>query len=141
MSSLIDENMQDSTEKVPGLGDIPLIGNLFKYQKRSKAKTNLMVFLRPTVVRSNEQSVNLAADRYNYIRGTEVIAQPSPTITLPNIKAPLLPEFQDGRLAGGSLSNVKPEATTKLQPLQSQFDAMQPALPSPVPQPSATRKD
>jgi general secretion pathway protein D len=140
LGGLIDENMQDSTEKVPGLGDIPLIGNMFKYQKRSKAKTNLMVFLRPTVVRSNEQSVNLAADRYNYIRGTEVIAEPGPTITMPNIKAPLLPEFQDGRLTGGSLSNVKPEPTK----LQSQFDAMQsgmPAVATPVPQPPAAHKD
>ncbi len=133
--------MQDSVEQVPGLGSIPIIGNLFKYQKRSKAKTNLMVFLRPTVVRSNEQSVNLAADRYNFIRGTEVIAQPAPAMTLPTITAPLLPELQGGRMVGGALSNVKPVPTTRLQPLNlndslQQQTAPVPAQTLPVPQPS-----
>ena len=152
LGGLIDENMQDSVEKVPGLGDIPIIGNLFKYQKRSKGKTNLMVFLRPTVVRSNEQSVNLAADRYNYIRGTEISEQPHPSMTLPTITAPRLPEFQDGRMLGGPLTNVKPIPTNKLQPLQSSspvpsspVPAAAPAAPavevSPIQQPTTSRQD
>jgi general secretion pathway protein D len=49
----------------------PLIGNLFKYQTRERTKTNLMVFLRPVIVRNKEQSGSLAADRYDYMRGRD----------------------------------------------------------------------
>lgn len=105
LGGLIDENLQDGVEKVPGLGDIPLVGNLFKYQKRSRVKTNLMVFLRPTVIRSNEQSVNLAGDRYDYIRNAEISTQPEPSLVLPDMKAPQLPPLQDGRISGGILFN------------------------------------
>jgi general secretion pathway protein D len=105
LGGLIDDNLQDGMEKVPGLGDIPLLGNLFKYQKRSRVKTNLMVFLRPTVIRNNEQSVNLAADRYNYIRNLEIAAQPEPSLVLPDMKAPQLPPLQDGQMVGGLLFN------------------------------------
>lgn len=105
LGGLIDDSTQDGTVKVPGLGDIPLIGNLFKYQKRSRIKTNLMVFLRPTVIRNNAQSTNLASDRYNYIRNEETIAQPENKLTLPNMGAPILPELTDGKMNGGVLFN------------------------------------
>ena len=105
LGGLIDETLQDGVEKVPGLGDIPIIGNLFKSQKRSRVKTNLMVFLRPTVIRSNEQSVNLASDRYNYIRNAEISAQPEKSLVLPDMKAPQLQPLQDGQMAGGLLFN------------------------------------
>jgi general secretion pathway protein D len=106
LGGLIDDNMQDSVEKVPGLGDIPVVGNLFKYRTRSRVKTNLMVFLRPTVIRTNEQSVNVAGDRYSYIRNAEIDAQPEQTMVLPNMGAPILPPLQDGRMIGGPLLNI-----------------------------------
>jgi general secretion pathway protein D len=53
---------------VRGLGDIPVIGNLFKYRSRTRAKRNLMVFLRPVVVRSKEQNNSISMDRYDYMR-------------------------------------------------------------------------
>jgi general secretion pathway protein D len=105
LGGLIDDNMQDSIEKVPVLGDIPLIGGLFQYKKRSHVKTNLMVFLRPTIIRSNEQSVNLSADRYDYIRNAEISGQPERTIIVPNMDAPQLPPLQDGKMSGGLLFN------------------------------------
>jgi len=105
LGGLIDDNMQDGIEKVPGLGDIPILGNLFQYKKRSHAKTNLMVFLRPTIIRNNEQSVSLAGDRYDYIRNAEINGQPERTIVLPNMDAPQLPKLQDGQVAGSLLFN------------------------------------
>lgn len=105
LGGLIDDNMQEGVVKVPGLGDIPILGNLFKYQKRTRKKTNLMVFLRPTVIRSNEQSVSLTTNRYDYIRNAELEAQPENKLTLPNMGAPLLPPMQNGRIAGGPLSS------------------------------------
>jgi general secretion pathway protein D len=121
LGGLIDESQRDGVVKVPGLGDIPLIGNLFKYQKRSRSKTNLMVFLRPTVIRDNEQSANLSGNRYDYIRNAEIAGQPESKLTLPDMGAPLLPQLQDGRMVGGSLSNpTNPDTAAKTQPLPAQ---------------------
>lgn len=121
LGGLIEDNWQDGVEKVPGLGDIPVLGNLFKYQQRSRVKTNLMVFLRPIVIRNNEQSVNLTNDRYRYIRGTQLAAQPEPTIVLRNTGAPVLPELQDGRIVGGPLySNQQNSPGNMPQPVPQQ---------------------
>jgi general secretion pathway protein D len=131
LGGLIEDNWQNGVEKVPGLGDIPVVGNLFKYEQRNRVKTNLMVFLRPIVIRSNEQSVSLTGDRYGFIRGRQLDAQPEPTIVLSNTGTPILPELQDGRVVGGPLYNndqaIQGDAP---QPIPPQPPAQQqPALP------------
>lgn len=108
LGGLIDDNAQDTEEKVPGLGSLPLIGGLFKYRTRSRVKTNLMVFLRPTVIRNNEQSVSLATDRYDYIRNAEINSQPTQSDLLPNVSTPALPPLQDGKMDGGLLYKKSP---------------------------------
>jgi general secretion pathway protein D len=121
LGGLIEDNVNDTVEKVPGLGDIPVLGNLFKYQTRGRTKTNLMVFLRPTVIRSNEHSVNVAGDRYNYIRNAELQAQPENKLTLPNFGAPLLPPLQNGKMVDGpllNLTNQAPAASSQGVPAQ-----------------------
>ena len=116
LGGLMEDTTSDNAEKVTGLGDIPVIGNLFKYQKRDRVKRNLMVFLRPTILRSNEQSVSLAADRYDYMRNIEINAQPGPKAGLPDISAPVLPPMEDGRPQGGVLINPLPQAGTTQTP-------------------------
>src|SRR5690606_34803580 len=59
LGGLIEDTLTDNVEQVPGLGDIPVVGNLFKYQNRTRGKKNLMVFLRPTVIRTAEQGNNV----------------------------------------------------------------------------------
>jgi general secretion pathway protein D len=108
LGGLMDDNLQDAEEKVPGLGDVPIIGNLFKYRTRSRTKTNLMVFLRPTVIRTSDQSVNVAGDRYSYIRNEQQKAQPDPNTWLPNFGGPQLPPMQSGRPGDGTLLNLTP---------------------------------
>lgn len=102
LGGLIEDTVGDGVDKVPLLGDIPIIGNLFKYQKRSRKKTNLMVFLRPTIIRSSAQSASVVADRYDYIRGAEIAGQPARTTFLPDTGAPILPPLENGRPIGGS---------------------------------------
>jgi general secretion pathway protein D len=109
LGGLIDDTGNDSVEKVPGLGDMPLIGNLFKYQKRGRTKRNLMVFLRPTVIRSNEQSVNLSSNRYDYIRNTQIGSQPEQTLLMPNLGSAVMPRMENGKLIESNLYN-KPDA-------------------------------
>jgi general secretion pathway protein D len=108
LGGLIEDRVTDGQEKVPGLGDIPVIGNLFKYQTRRRTKTNLMVFLRPIVIRNTEQSVHVVSDRYDYIRNAEMIGQPPRAAVLPDINAPVLPALEEGRPVGGALLKSPP---------------------------------
>ncbi len=119
LGGLIDDKASDTDDKVPGLGDLPLIGGLFKYRSRTREKTNLMVFLRPTVIRNNEQSVSLATDRYDYIRNAELNAQPTPNDLMPDAGSPMLPPLQNGKITSGTLSNkVVPNSPENAQPVQ-----------------------
>ncbi len=93
IGGLIQDSVKDGVEKIPGLGDIPLIGGLFKYNTRSRSKTNLMVFLRPTLLRSAERADSLSNDRYDYILGEQLKARPAPSV-LPDFGAPSLPPPQ-----------------------------------------------
>ncbi len=104
LGGLIEDTLNDSLEKVPGLGDIPVLGYLFKYQTKKRGKTNLMVFLRPTVVRTDIQSEALAGDRYDYIRGAQLAAQPEGNVLMPDMNLPRLPPLEDGKPVGGPMS-------------------------------------
>jgi general secretion pathway protein D len=126
LGGLIEDSTNDTLEQVPGLGDIPLVGNLFKYKTRKRGKKNLMVFLRPTVIRSNEQSVNLASDRYDYMRNLQINAQPEPSVIMPNTGTPVLPQMESGRLIDGPLYNGgQVNRTNMRQPLPQQQPAPQ----------------
>lgn len=68
LGGLIDENERRTIEKVPLLGDIPVLGELFTSRSRSRTKTNLMVFIRPTIVRTRQDAQAISARRYAYTR-------------------------------------------------------------------------
>jgi general secretion pathway protein D len=65
---LLDQNDRLSIDKVPGLGDLPVVGGLFRSTSRQRGRTNLMVFIRPTIIRSPADAQTLAADRWGYMR-------------------------------------------------------------------------
>lgn len=69
IGGLIQESVSDGENKVPLLGDIPGLGWLFKYQQKQRKKTNLMVFLKPTILRDDGSARGLASDRYDYVIG------------------------------------------------------------------------
>jgi general secretion pathway protein D len=128
LGGLIEDSTGDNAEKVRGLGDIPILGNLFKYQTRERKKTNLMVFLRPVVVRSKEQSSSLAADRYDYMRAAELEAQPKTgNLMLRDLGTPLLPKLENGQPVDGNMV-VRP-----LSPLPASVPFPTPAAPKPAP--------
>jgi general secretion pathway protein D len=76
LGGLIDENERRTIERIPLLGDIPVLGELFKSRARSKNKTNLMVFIRPRIVRSQADARQLAAERYDYMRAQQIARDP-----------------------------------------------------------------
>src|SRR5471032_106575 len=126
LGGLIEDSTSDNAEKVRGLGDIPVLGNLFKYQTRSRTKTNLMIFLRPVIVRSKEQSGSLASDRYDYMRAAEEMAVPATgNLMLKDLGTPVLPALQNGQpVGGGMVSRPVPPAPA---PLGAPGNAVTPA--------------
>jgi general secretion pathway protein D len=91
IGGLIQDTVRDGMEKVPLLGDLPLVGSLFTYKTRSRSKTNLMVFLRPTVLRDAQSANSLTSGRYDYIRGEQLMGAPPPRPPLPDMEPPTLP--------------------------------------------------
>ncbi len=91
LGGLLQDEYAGNQDKVPGLGDVPFFGNLFKSESRSRKKTNLMVFLRPVVVRDAASIEALSNDRYEQMRTGQNALQPLLTPMLPIDKAPLLP--------------------------------------------------
>lgn len=91
LGGLLQDEYAGNQEKVPGLGDVPFFGNLFKSETRSRKKTNLMVFLRPVVVRDAAAVDALSMDRYQQMRTGQQGLQPSPNPALPISDPPVLP--------------------------------------------------
>ena len=92
IGGLLEDSYSQAEDKVPVMGDIPVLGNLFRSENRERKKTNLMVFLRPVVVRDAATSDSLMVDRYDAIRALQQVVQPQPSVVLGTVSgAPLLP--------------------------------------------------
>ncbi|MEO8142638.1 MAG: type II secretion system secretin GspD [Betaproteobacteria bacterium] len=91
IGGLIQDSVRNGVEKVPLLGDLPLVGGLFTYNTRARSKTNLMVFLRPTVLRDAQRADTVTSSRYDYIIGEQRQAATPPSPPLPDLQPPSLP--------------------------------------------------
>jgi len=91
IGGLLQDNFTGNSDKIPGLGDLPIFGGLFKSSSRTRKKSNLMVFLRPVVVRDAASSDRLSLDRYEQMLNGMRDAQPAPSYTLPINDGPVLP--------------------------------------------------
>jgi len=94
IGGLIQDVVKEGVEKVPVLGDIPFLGGLFTYKTRSHSKTNLMVFLRPTVLRDARSPDSITGSRYDYILGEQYKSQVPHSWPLPDMEAPTLPPLE-----------------------------------------------
>ena len=90
LGGLMKDEYSGGETKVPLLGDIPYLGNLFKSQERTRKKTSLMVFLRPIVMRNQDASNAMTLDRYDYMRQRQIESQPKSSVLLPINEGPLL---------------------------------------------------
>lgn len=91
LGGLIQDSVSNGQDKVPVLGDVPLMGNLFRHETRRRTKTNLMVFIRPYVLRDGQAHQGLTQDRYEYLRGVQENSQLPSRALLPDMPAPTLP--------------------------------------------------
>jgi len=120
LGGLIEDRIEGSVDKVPGLGDVPVFGQLFRYDSRKRTKTNLLVFLRPVIVRDGADARGITADRYDYIRAVRGDAALPPHWALPDFKATPLPEMS---------APLRQGAGAGTPPASSRGDAPAPAVP------------
>ena len=138
LGGLLQDDYADNEERVPLLGDLPLIGNLFKSRTRSRKKTNLMVFLRPVVVRDALATDEVSLDRYELMRvqQRQSVGQPHPLLPVPGPEGlPVWPRPPSPRPA-----QTPPVMPQSLQPPQTPAgsglpatEALPPVQPAPVP--------
>jgi general secretion pathway protein D len=95
LGGLIDDDVQESVQKVPLLGDIPVLGHLFKSTSTTKRKRNLMVFLRPTIIRDAAGMNQLSTAKYEQMRDRQLLQRDKGLSLMSDDKLPLLPEWHD----------------------------------------------
>jgi general secretion pathway protein D len=110
LGGLLQDEFSGNEDKVPGLGDIPLLGVLFRNESRKRSKSNLMVFLRPVVVRDAAASQALSIDRYDMMRGLQQGAQPAASPTMRVQSAPMLAPVGTGSPPSGLAPTLAPGA-------------------------------
>jgi general secretion pathway protein D len=119
LGGLVQDSVTSTMEKVPVLGDIPVLGHLFRYETRKQQKTNLMVFLRPFVVRDENAARSLAVDRYDQMRSLEESTRQAPHPVLPQMEPPVMPLYAPGTKPGAIPGAAgKPPAASSTTPAQ-----------------------
>lgn len=125
LGGLLDDNERRTIQKIPLLGDIPILGELFKSRGKERTKTNLMVFIRPTILRTAEDAQALAARRYNYVRVAQIEFDPKAEPSLDKIvleylgaNIPVAPpaEPNDQVIAPRAMPSTAPIDSTTLPP-------------------------
>ncbi len=105
LGGLMQDNYQVSNSKVPLLGDIPWIGQLFRSENKTRSKTNLMVFLRPVIIGDNDTARAVTSNRYDYIQGVTGAYQ-SDNNLMKDKDDPVVPPMPVGPNEGGSALNL-----------------------------------
>ena len=117
IGGLLEDSYSQGQDKVPLLGDIPAVGALFRSENRTRNKTNLMVFLRPIVVRDNATSEALVLDRYEAIRALQQATQPPASAVMNSVSgAPVLPPLQQQGMRPTMAPLIAPAAPAAPQP-------------------------
>jgi general secretion pathway protein D len=108
LGGLIQDSMADGSDRVPILGNLPVVGPLFRYDTRSRSKVNLLVFLKPTVVRTDGQGQAITNERYDYIMKQQLDSRPDYRYFWNDQTAPVLPPMglSPGTPTGSASSNI-----------------------------------
>jgi general secretion pathway protein D len=157
LGGLMQDTVTESEDRVPVLGAIPLLGNLFKSRSGSRQKSNLLVFLRPKILRDQIQTQSVSSTKYNEIRDEERALHKGKITLLPGERQPSIPAIPPtspnaSRPAGGVIIAPAPQpvpgaqpvpptqiapATQPAPPLSQPAPARQPAPPASQPAPAA----
>jgi general secretion pathway protein D len=133
IGGLLEDSYSQAEDKVPVMGDIPVVGALFRSENRSRKKTNLMVFLRPVVVRDTITSDALMTDRYEAIRALQQVVQPESSAVMRSVSgAPILPPLEPRTRPTSPAAAPAPAEAQPPQPM------LQVAPPVTQPSPAST---
>jgi len=112
LGGLIDDNLQESSEKVPLLGDLPILGAAFRYKKSAMVKRNLMVFIRPTIVRDAAVLEAASHGKYTLLRTQQLLQSNDEVMLMPGVKRPVLEELNKP-ITLPEVNNKEPESEVK----------------------------
>lgn len=115
LGGLIQDTVSTGEDKVPVLGDIPWLGNFFRHETRRGSKTNLMIFIRPYVLRTAAAPNGLTEDRYEYLRGEQQKSQLPSRLVMPDLPAPTLPPL---KLKTEAPLNLKNDSSLQPSPMK-----------------------
>ena len=126
IGGLLNDDERRTIERIPLLSDIPIIGELFKSRSRSRSKTNLMVFIRPTILRSREDGDRLTARRYDYVRDMQLTRNPDAEPIIDELLRdymgavpPVAPDVRTNDIMIGADGNLtRPQTGGPLQPAE-----------------------
>ena len=128
LGGLIQDSVTQQEDKVPLLSSIPWLGNLFRHEIRQRTKTNLMIFIRPYVLRTATAPDTLTQDRYDYLRGEQKAGQAVSRTVLPDMPAPTLPP-----LSQKSDPSLNLKTAPALKPSSSKWEAGSGSSSTPAP--------
>ena len=139
IGGLLNDDERRTIERIPLLSDIPLIGELFKSRSRSRSKTNLMVFIRPTILRSREDGDRLTARRYDYVRDMQLTRNPDAEPSIDELLRdymgavpPVAPDVRTNDIMIGADGNLtRPQTGGALQPAEVPASAVSSATGDP----------
>ena len=95
LGGLITDNLRETTQKVPFLGDLPLLGSLFRYKSSNKEKTNLMVFLHPIIARDEGLLAQVSSSKYNFMRAKQMQIREKGVALMPGEEVPMMPVLEE----------------------------------------------
>ena len=108
LGGLIQDSFADGSDRVPVLGNLPFVGALFRYDTRSRQKVNLLIFLKPTVVKTDAQGKAITNERYDYIMKQQLDSRPEYRYFWNDQTTPVLPPIGQvpGTIEGAVPSNI-----------------------------------
>ncbi len=95
LGGLTTEDLQESIDRVPGLSAIPILGEAFKFRSTSHIKRNLMIFIRPQILKDQALAQSLSAGKYDFIRAQQLQKRENKQSIVRDEEMPLLPELYD----------------------------------------------
>ena len=106
LGGLMEDTLTESTQKVPILGSIPLLGALFRHRSVDKVKTNTMVFIRPTILRDGTQAAIATNAKYNYVRDLQIGDGSSNVRQMRNAERPVIPPLESYEEAASEIKSA-----------------------------------
>jgi general secretion pathway protein D len=129
LGGLMTDTVTESEDRVPGLGAIPLLGNLFKSRSGSRQKKNLLVFIRPKILRDADATESISESQYNQVRTNQHNLNGGHITLLPGQRQPQVPAIPSGI----ALPPPPPSSETNAQGATPNMPTITSPLPSPSP--------